>query len=172
MENPELLLRKKIYSGYQLNAIQLTIDDLIDKLKESPGVWWNAYSQMYGIQVKEFPYPARNGFFIDAKERIATHRFISKGIARRDTLFEEEIINQLIPDKYKKNWFDYDDAIRCYSVLISNIYKLSKPIAVEEFALFNSWGHISPKDNFHHPRLIKPTWELIKNKYNIEFIPN
>ena len=55
---PELLLRTTIVEDYSKNSIQASIDDLIEHLKSFPGVIWNAYSQKYGVMIKEFPYEA------------------------------------------------------------------------------------------------------------------
>lgn len=153
---PELLLNLNISEEYLDHAIQIGLEELEEALINKPGVFFNAYAQQYGILIKEFPYVARNGFIIDAEKRIATHRFESKGIARRDELFEDSDLIQLIPEIYKKNWFDRKDAIRCYSILITKIEKLDTPIAVENFGLWNSWGKVAPRDRFNRPRLIKP----------------
>lgn len=162
---PELLLRRTVLDEYAENAIQADIDeDMMTFLEDNPAVWWNAYSQKYGTIIREFPYEARNGFFIDVDQRVCTHRFESKGIVRRDTILEDKVYRSIVPPVYRKNWFDYRDAIRSYAVLISNIEPLDKPIAVEEFGLYNSWGKVSSRDKFHHPRLIKPTWEKMKQK--------
>ena len=156
---PELLLRTTVVEDYSENSIQASIDDLIEHLKSFPGVIWNAYSQKYGVMIKEFPYEARNGFFIDLNTRTCTHRFISKGIMRRDKLFEEDIYKQLVPKIYRPNWFDTNDAIRSYAIIITNIEKLEEEVSVSNFGLFNSWGKVSNGDEFHHPRLIKASWK-------------
>ena len=153
---PELLLNLKISEEYLDHAIPITLEDLEDFLISKPGVFFNAYAQGYGILVKEFPYEARNGFIIDAENRVATHRFESKGIARRDQFFEDAELIQLIPEIYKKSWFNREDAIRCYSILITKIIRLNTPIGVENFGLWNSWGKVAPRDRFNRPRLIKP----------------
>jgi hypothetical protein len=153
---PELLVNLNISDEYIDQAIQISLEDLEEVLIKKPGVFLNAYAQGYGILIKEFPYAARNGFFINAEKRIATHRFESKGIARRDGFFEDADLIQLIPEIYKKNWFDIKDAIRCYSILITKIEKLDTPIPVGNFGLWNSWGKVAPRDRFNRPRLIKP----------------
>lgn len=159
---PELLLRQTVLEEYKENAIQATIDDLLEVLEHQPGVWWNAYSQTYGTMIREFPYEARNGFFIDVNKRVCTHRFISKGIVRRDKVLDDPIYAPLVPEIYRDTWFDFKDATRTYAVLITQIEELPKLVPVEEFGLFNSWGKVSPKDKFHHPRLIKPTWDKMR----------
>ena len=153
---PELLLNLEISNDYLDHAIQIGLDDLQEFLIDKPGVFYNAYAQAYGILVKEFPYAARNGFIIDAEKRMATHRFESKGIARRDELFDDMDLIQLITDIFKNNWIYKDDAIRCYSILIIKIDKLDNPIPVGNFGLWNSWGKVAPRDRFSRPRLIKP----------------
>lgn len=162
---PELLLRKTVLDEYKDHAIQASIEDLQDMLEKYPGTWWNAYSQEYGVKIREFPYEARNGFFIDVDRRVCTHRFISKGISRRDKLLTEDAYTRIVPPVYRETWFDVDDATRTYAVLISDIEKLDVEIPVEEFGLWNSWGKVSKTDKFHHPRLIKPTWDRIKAKF-------
>ena len=153
---PELLVNLKVSKEYIDHAIQAKLEDLEEVLINKPGVFLNAYAQGYGVLIKEFPYDARNGFIIDAEKRVATHRFESKGIARRDQLFEDEDLIQLIPDLYKINWFDKQDAIRCYSILVTKIEKLDNPILVGNFGLWNSWGKVGSGDRFNRPRLIKP----------------
>jgi hypothetical protein len=165
MSTPELLLRISILDEYKDYAIQAEIADLEEMLEVMPGTWWNAYSQKYGTKIRPFPYSARNGFFFDIQSRKALYRFESKGIARRDELFHEEDYTKIVPPVYRSTWFDLDDATRCYSVLITSIEKLLKPVPVEDFGLYNSWGKVSTKDKFHHPRLIKPTWDTMKSKY-------
>ena len=159
MINPELLLRIAVYHEFLDHAVQVSIEDLQEALKDWPGVFWNSYSQKYGVKIKEFPYEARNGFFIDTKNRVATYRFTSSGIIRRDRLFEEKEYEKIVLKQYQPTWYDSQDAVRCYSVVITSIHKLNKPIAVENFGLYNSWGRISPTDPFHGPRLIKATWK-------------
>lgn len=159
MVNPELLLRTDVYDEFLDHAVQVSISDLQEALKQWPGVFWNSYSQKYGIKIKEFPYEARNGFFIDIKERLATHRFTSSGIVRRDRLFEEKEYEKIVLEQYRPTWYDIQDAIRCYSVVITSVSNLDEPIAVEKFGLYNSWGSISSTDPFHRPRLIKATWK-------------
>lgn len=156
---PELLLRTSLVDEYKEHAILATIEDLQLMLEDHIGTWWNAYSQEYGVTVREFPYEARNGFFIDVDQRVCTHRFESKGIVRRDKILQDKAYAKIVPPPYRKTWFDLKDATRTYSVLISDIYKLDRPIRVENFGLFNSWGKVSSTDKFHHPRLIKPTWD-------------
>ena len=156
---PELLLRTTIVEDYKEKSIQASIEKLIEHLEKFPGVIWNAYSQKYGVMIKEYPYEARNGFFIDLDNKTCTHRFISKGIMRRDKLFGEDIYKQLVPKIYRNNWFDINDAIRSYAIIITNIVKLKEEIPVTEFGLFNSWGKVSSRDEFHHPRLIKASWK-------------
>ncbi|MDH5404264.1 MAG: hypothetical protein OEZ01_12610 [Candidatus Heimdallarchaeota archaeon] len=165
MNQPELLLRTTLVEKYKENAILAHISDIEEMLEFLPGTWWNAYSQVYGVKIREFPYSARNGFFIDVDKRVCTHRFISKGIVRRDTILNDDDLTKIVPNVYRPTWFDYDDAVRCYSILITAVTELPNPVPVEIFGLYNSWGRISNKDVFHHPRLIKPTWELMKNKY-------
>ena len=165
---PEIFLRKDVLEEYAENAIQASISDLTDHLENSPGVFWNAYSQKYGVHIRDYPYEARNGFFIDTERRVCTHRFLSKGIVRRETILKEEIYQQLVPKIYRPTWFDLKDAVRSYVVLITEIEELPKEIPVEEFGLFNSWGKVSSRDQFHHPRLIKPSWKMIKENYSIE----
>lgn len=154
---PELLLRTTVLEEYKEYAIQASIADLETVLKEQAGVWWNAYSQAYGVTVRKFPYEARNGFFINADRKVCTHRFESKGIVRRDTILSEKVYQKLVPEIYRPRWFDLKDASRTYSVLISKIVPLSHEISVTEFGLYNSWGKVSGRDKFHHPRLIKPS---------------
>ena len=165
LTSPEILLRLDVLDDYSENAIQASIKDLEEMLEEFPATWWNAYSQKYGIKIREYPYPARNGFFIDVDKRLAIYRFQSKGIGRRDKFLEDTTLTPLVPHIYRKNWFDYYDAIRCYSVLISRVEKLPKPIPVEVFGLYNSWGRVSGKDQFHHPRLIKATWDVTQASF-------
>lgn len=157
-DRPELLLRTQILDEYKENSVQVEIEDLMEALKSWPGVWWNAYSQQYGVKIKEFPYEARNGFFIDVENRVALYRFESKGILRRDKLFSEPEYAKIVLPAYRERWYDVDDATRCYAVLITKIKELKDPIPVENFGLFNSWGRVSTKDKFHHPRPIKATW--------------
>jgi hypothetical protein len=159
MKNPELLLRTSVVDEFSIGAVQIHIDDLVDALKFWPGVWWNAYSQKYGNKIKEFPYEARNGFFVDMEKRVATHRFTSSGIIRRDRIFDEKEYEKIVPKQYQSTWYDMKDAVRCYSVLITTINELDNPIPVENFGLYNSWGKISSTDQFHRPRLIKATWQ-------------
>lgn len=158
--NPELLVRKVIFKDFRESAIQIGISELQKALEHWPGVWWNAYSEKYGFKIKEFPYEARNGFFIDTKQRIATHRFDSSGIARRDQLFTEPDYSKIVLPQYRKTWFDIDDAVRCYSILITKITTLEETISVNSFGLYNSWGRVSNNDKFKRPRLIKATWNL------------
>ncbi|MHA2031981.1 MAG: hypothetical protein ACW99A_06445 [Candidatus Kariarchaeaceae archaeon] len=159
MKNPELLLRSSIVDEFSYKAVLINLDELIDVLKKWPGVWWNAYSQKYGNKIKEFPYEARNGFFIDINKRMATHRFTSSGIVRRDRIFDEKEYEKIVIEQYQPTWYDIEDAVRCYSVLITSINELDDPIPVENFGLFNSWGRVSSTDLFHRPRLIKATWK-------------
>lgn len=159
MMKPEILLRKTIVEEFRDKSVQVSVDDLELALQKWPGVWWNAYSQQYGIEIKKFPYEARNGFFIDSESRVATHRFRSSGIVRRDKLFEEKEYEKIVLKPYQAAWYDISDAIRCYSVLITSIKKLTQTIEVEEFGLYNSWGRVSSQDQFHRPRLIKATWK-------------
>ena len=156
---PELLLRTKILEEYKEHAIQASMSDLFEVLEHQPGVWWNAYSQKYGVNIRLFPYEARNGFFIDTERKVCTHRFESKGIVRRDTILHEKIYQALVPEIYRSNWYDTKDASRTYAVLITKLEELPQEISVTEFGLFNSWGKVSIRDQFHHPRLIKPTWK-------------
>ncbi|MHA2090399.1 MAG: hypothetical protein ACW98K_06025 [Candidatus Kariarchaeaceae archaeon] len=165
LSNPELLLRLTVLNEYKENAVQATIKDLEEMLEVVPGTWWNAYSQKYGVKIRPFPYPARNGFFIDVEHRLALYRFESKGIMRRDELFDEESYTKIVAPVYRSTWFDVKDATRCYAVLISKIETLATPIPVENFGLYNSWGKVSVADKFHHPRLIKATWDWMKKKY-------
>ena len=166
---PEIFLRIKVLEEYSENAIQADLEsDIIPFLEDHPGVWWNAYAQVYGVNIREFPYEARNGFFIDTERRVCLYRFESKGILRRDSTFSDDVYRSVVPPIYRPTWFDPSDASRTYAVLISKIERLSVEIPVEEFGLYNSWGKVSSKDQFHHPRLIKPTWELIKKKYETE----
>ncbi|OLS28933.1 MAG: hypothetical protein HeimC2_03710 [Candidatus Heimdallarchaeota archaeon LC_2] len=158
MERPEILLRTTIVEEFAHKSTHITLDEIIKALQNWPGVWWNAYSQKYGIEIKKFPYEARNGFFIDVDKRMATHRFSSSGIVRRDELFEEKEYEKIVLKPYQKLWYDLSDANRCYAVLITSIRKLSTPINVEDFGLFNSWGRVSPQDQFHRPRVIKASW--------------
>jgi len=160
-----MFLRKTVLDEYAEHAIQADLDkDIIPFLEDNPGVWWNAYSQEYGVTIREFPYEARNGFFIDVDRRVCTHRFLSKGIVRRDKILEEKVYRSIVPPIYRSNWFDLQDATRTYSVLIIDIEPLEKEVAVENFGLYNSWGKVSSRDQFHHPRLIKPTWDKMKDK--------
>jgi hypothetical protein len=159
MTNPELLLRTDVYKEFREHAVQISMNDLHEALVQLPGVFWNAYSQKYGVKIKEFPYEARNGFFIDTGNRVATHRFTSSGIVRRDRIFDEREYEQIVIKPYQATWYDLKDAIRCYSVVITSINKLKEPIAVENFGLYNSWGKVSSTDPFHRPRLIKATWK-------------
>lgn len=152
-----MLLRKVIFEDYSEGAVQIQINDIEELLKEWPGVFWNAYAMTYGFLIKPFPYPARNGYFVDIDHRIATHRFISKGIVRRDLILNDETYLQIVPEPYKKTWYDLDDAVRCYSIIISSIKELDNPIPIENFGLFGSWGKISKRDRLQRPRLIKAT---------------
>ncbi|MCH8905727.1 MAG: hypothetical protein IH840_01455 [Candidatus Heimdallarchaeota archaeon] len=159
-DQPELLLRKTITEEYQdLKTVHITLDDLQEALRGWPGVWWNAYSQKYGVQVKLFPYEARNGFFIDIDKRMATHRFTSKGIMRRDQLFDNPNYSKIVIPQYRETWFDLDDATRTYAILITSLVALEDPIPIHKFGLFNSWGKVSSNDHLHHPRLIKASWK-------------
>ena len=156
MDNAELLLRDKIYEGYSENTVQISISDLERYLETWPGVWWNAYSMVYGQLIKPFPYTARNGFFVDAERRVATHRFLSKGIIRRDRILNDDAYLQIVPEEYKASWYDKKDAIRTYSVIISAIKLLDQEIPMEDFGLYKSWGKISRNDRIQRPRLINP----------------
>lgn len=154
-ENAELLLRTKIFEDYLEGAVQLNLCDLQNYLKKWPGVWWNAYSMIYGQLIKPFPYTARNGFFVDINRRVATHRFHSKGIIRRDLILNDKGYLQIVPEEYKSTWFDVKDAIRTYAIIISEISPLDEDIPIEEFGLFKSWGRVSKNDRIQRPRLIK-----------------
>ena len=156
METPEMLLRQIIFEDYLEGAVQIKVEDLEDLLKEWPGVFWNAYSMTYGFLIKPFPYPARNGYFVDMESRTATHRFTSKGIVRRDLILKEENYLQIVPEAYRQTWFDLDDAVRCYSVVITSIEDIEDPIKIENFGLYGSWGKVSRRDRLQRPRLIKP----------------
>ena len=156
MDNPEMLLRLKVFEDFQEGAVQIQLDELEKSLLEWPGVFWNTYAMKYGFMVKPFPFPARNGYFVNMSDRTATHRFISKGIVRRDLILQEENYLKIVPEAYRETWFDRDDAIRCYSVIVTKIDKLENPIPIESFGLFQSWGKISKRDRLQRPRLIKP----------------
>ncbi len=155
MEIAEILLRDKVFEDYLEHAVQISISDLESYLKDWPGVWWNAYSMVYGQLIKPFPYTARNGFFVDVDRRVATHRFLSKGIIRRDRILKDDAYLQIVPDEYKETWFDKQDAIRTYAVIISAIKPLDKEIPMEDFGLYKSWGKVSTRDRIQRPRLIK-----------------
>ena len=163
MEKPEILLRTTVVEEFSYKSTNIALNYIIEALHKWPGVWWNAYSQKYNVEIKKFPYEARNGFFIDVERRVATHRFTSSGIARRDELFEVKEYEKIVLEPYQKLWYDVSDAIRCYSILVTSVKELSKPIEVEKFGLFNSWGKVSSQDQFHRPRLIKATWDEKEN---------
>ncbi len=157
MSIPELLVNLMNPPEYAENAIQASIYDIIDKINKDGASWWNCPSMYYGIRVKDFPYPAKNGFFVDISLRIATHRFESTQIIRRDKLFDRKY-EMYVPDIYKPRWYDPKDAVRTYSILITSIRELKDPIDIENFGIFNSWGKISKNDKLTSPRLIKPDW--------------
>ena len=158
VETPELLLREDIFEDFIENSIQLRIIDLMGYLENWEGVWWNAYSLEYGREVKPFPFDARNGFFVDTQKRVATHRFQSGGITRRDMIPQEEEYMKIVPPEYRSSWFDTRDARRSYAVLITEIKKII-PIQIEEFGLFQSWGKVSSNDRIQRPRLIQPNFQ-------------
>ncbi|MCY3412908.1 MAG: hypothetical protein INQ03_14820 [Candidatus Heimdallarchaeota archaeon] len=156
-EIPEMLLRTTIFEEYAEKTIQISIDDLQRYLSQGwIGVFWNAYSMPYAFKIKPFPYPARNGYFVDIEDRVATHRFISKGIIRRDMILHEKAYEKIIPTEYRETWYDTNDAVRTYAVIITEISKLDTNIAIEDFGLFKSWGKVSKRDLLQRPRLVNP----------------
>ena len=114
MDKPEILLRTTVVEEFSYKSTNIALNYIIEALSKWPGVWWNAYSQKYNVEIKKFPYEARNGFFIDVERRVATHRFTSSGIARRDELFEVKEYEKIVLEPYQKLWYDFSDAWQLY----------------------------------------------------------
>lgn len=155
VERPDLLIRFEIPEEYRIHARQIKMEELISHLETRPAVIFNFYAQAYGIEVKDFKYLPQNGFFVDIESRTATHWLEIKGIERRDRLFSEKAFQPLVPHLYRETWFDLKDAIRSYAIIITRIKKLTHPIPIMQFELFESNGMISPTDELHHPRPVK-----------------
>ncbi|RMG27353.1 MAG: hypothetical protein D6732_20245 [Methanobacteriota archaeon] len=168
VERPDLLIRFQIPEEYRIHARQIKIDELLSHLSHRPAVIFNFYAQAYGIEVKDFKYLPRYGFFVDIETRQATHELELKGIERRDRLFHEKAYQPLVPPIYRETWFDLKDAIRSYAIIITKIEPLSQPIRIEKFDLYESKGKVNPDDELHHPRPIKALPEFDVQTLNAE----
>ena len=156
VDRPDLLIRFQIPEEYRINARQIKIEGLLSHLSKRPAVIFNFYAQAYGIEVKDFKYLPRYGYFVDIEKRQATHLLEIKGIERRDRLFPEKAFQPLVPPLYRETWFDMKDAVRSYAIIITKIEKLQNSIPIEAFDLYESKGKVSPDDELHHPRPVEP----------------
>ncbi len=150
-EQPAILVRLQIPDEYRIGAVQLGINDLLFHLEKRPAVLFNFYAQRIGVEVKEFKYTPQLGYFVDIENRIATHMFECKGVARRDTIFEDKYLQPLVPEKYRFTFFNKKDAERSYIIPITNIEEV-EPIPISQFKLWDASGNVSPSDVLHHPR--------------------
>lgn len=155
MEQPEILIRTTIPEKYLINAIQISLKELIDYLEDHMAVLYNFYTQKYGVEVKEFKYTPTAGYFVDMTKRAATHKFECGGVTRRDNLFEDKKYQPIVPEKYRTTFFDLKDAKRCYAIPITKIIPI-EPIPIENFRLWESNSNIAETDDLVHPRPIYP----------------
>jgi len=150
-EQPAILVRLQIPDEYRIGAVQLSIDQISQFLQERPAFLLNVYAQKIGVEIKEFPYSPKVGYFVDIQKRVATHRFLCKGIERRDLIFGEKYFQPLVHENYRFSFFNLQDAQRSYVIPITEIRKI-KPVAISDFQLWESNGLVSDSDALHHPR--------------------